>query len=485
LLGWQGRRSRADGLKKCEDVDARKPDPASIRRLPWYRAPFARLRRQWCALTGPVPLRWLPEGVRRRALVLRVVQAAGRDLIHGYLSMQAMSLVYTTLLSLVPLLAVSFSVLKGFGVHNQVEPLLREVLEPLGIDTARELTALIIAFVDNVKVGLLGGVGLMLLIYTVLMLMQKVESALNYTWHIERGRSLGKTFAIYLSVLLIGPLLVFGSLSLTSALATDSFVYWLTHTGGVEAVVRWAGRLVPYALLVVAFTFLYMTVPNTPVRFRPALIGASISALLWELWGWLFALFLANSSGYAIYAAFASLFIFMFWLYGSWLILLIGSSIAFYVQNPQYATVDPDALKLNARARETIAFALLREIAARFHAGKPPWNAEDLARHLDAPDPAVEWTIRALVHGGVLTEAGGSPARLLPARDPASVRLSEVVDILRQADSTGHLSRLPQPQDPQALALVEVAEAARQAALGDRTVASLVERAEEARPPPV
>ena len=118
MLGWQGRRSRADGLKKCEDVDARKPDPASIRRLPWYRAPFARLRRQWYALTGPVPLRWLPEGVRRRALVLRVVQAAGRDLIHGYLSMQAMSLVYTTLLSLVPLLAVSFSVLKGFGVHN-------------------------------------------------------------------------------------------------------------------------------------------------------------------------------------------------------------------------------------------------------------------------------------------------------------------------------------------------------------------------------
>ncbi|MEN3952083.1 YhjD/YihY/BrkB family envelope integrity protein [Iodidimonas sp. SYSU 1G8] len=426
-------------------------------------------------LTGPAPLRWLPEGVQRRALVLRVIRAGVRDITHGHLSLQAMSLVYTTLLSLVPLLAVSFSVLKGFGVHNQIAPLLYRLLEPIGYEKAHELTDTIIAFVDNVKVGLLGGVGLLMLIYTVLLLMQKIEDALNYTWHIKRGRSLGQTFAIYLSVLLVGPLLIFGAISLTSALATDSFVDWLTHRPAVEPIVAWAGQIVPYLILVAAFTFVYMMVPNTSVKFKPALIGAAIAAALWELWGWMFAAFLTNSASYAIYAAFATLFIFMFWLYGGWLILLLGSSIACYVQNPQYATVEPEALKLSARAREVIAIAILREMAERFQKGMPPWSTPELAKHIDAPDPAVEWTVCALLDGGIVIESGEKPQRLMLARDPSAVTLGEVLTVLRNADSTGTQSKLKPPQDMEACAVIDAADRARDAVLHTQTIRSLIE----------
>jgi membrane protein len=458
-------------------VDGTDPKTEAEPRPSWLRRRAASLRRHWLNLTGPAPLRWLPEDVRRQALVLRVIRAGARDITHGYLSLQAMSLVYTTLLSLVPMLAVSFSVLKGFGVHNQLEPLLQRTLRPLGWQKAHELTEQIMGFVDNVKVGLLGGVGLMMLIYTVLLLMQKIEDALNYTWHIKRGRSLGQTFAVYMSVLLVGPLLVFGALSLISALATDSVLAWLSQWPGVETAVEVGGRFLPYAILLTAFTFVYMMVPNTRVRFKPALIGAAIAAALWQLWGWMFAAFLANSAGYAIYAAFATLFIFMFWLYGSWLILLVGSSIACYLQHPQYATVEPDALKLSARDREIIAIAIMREVAERFRDGAAPWTAAELAEHIDAPEPAVEWTVCALLAGGLLTESGEKPTRVMLARDPSVVTLADMVAVLRHADSTGTPSRLNPPEDEQAARLIEESERARDDVLRRQTIRSLIEPA--------
>ncbi|MGE0665485.1 MAG: YhjD/YihY/BrkB family envelope integrity protein [Sphingomonadales bacterium] len=465
-------------------MDATDPETAGTEQPGWAKRRATKAKHHWLVLTGPAPLRWLPEGVRRRALFFRVLRAGWRDLIHGYLSLQAMSLVYTTLLSLVPLLAVSFSVLKGFGVHNQIQPLLYNVLRPLGWEKAHELGDQIIAFVDNVKVGLLGGVGLLMLIYTVLLLMQKIEDALNYTWHIKRGRSLGQTFAIYMSVLLVGPLLVFSAISLTSALATDGIVDWLTHRQGYETAIEIGGQLLPYLLLVTAFTFVYMMVPNTKVHFKPALIGAAIAAALWELWGWMFAAFLANSAGYAIYAAFATLFIFMFWLYGSWLILLVGSSIACYIQHPQYATVDPDALRLSARAREVIAIAVMREIAARFRSGAPAWTADDLAAHIDAPDPAVEWTVCALLEGGLLAESGEKPIRLMLAKDPSVITLAEMVAVLRNADSTGTPSKLKPPEDAQATRLIEESERARDSVLSAQTVSDLVDAPDAPREAP-
>lgn len=124
----------------------------------------------------------------------RLIYALVRDLTQGYLSLQAMSLVYTTILALVPLLAVTFSVLKGFGVHNQLEPLLLKVLAPLG-EGGVEITTQIIGFVDNMRVGVLGSVGLALLIYTVISLVQKIEQVFNFTWRVSTQRSFSQRFS--------------------------------------------------------------------------------------------------------------------------------------------------------------------------------------------------------------------------------------------------------------------------------------------------
>ena len=141
---------------------------------------------------------------------LRISHLIIRDLIEGMLNLRAMSLVYTTILALVPLLAVSFSVLKGFGVHNQIEPLLLNFLLPLG-DQGIEISAKIIGFVENTKAGVLGSLGLALLLYTVISLLQKIEQSFNYTWHVVELRSIGKRFSDYLTVVMVGPVLLFSA----------------------------------------------------------------------------------------------------------------------------------------------------------------------------------------------------------------------------------------------------------------------------------
>ena len=148
---------------------------------------------------------------------LRYAYVVVDDLARGELTLRAMSLVYTTLLSLVPLMAVSFSVLKAFGMHNkQLEPVLLRFLAPLG-EQGTEITSNIIGFIDNVKIGVLGTFGIALLFYTAISLIQKVEGTFNYIWRLEQHRSVGRRFADYGSVMLIGPLLVFSAMGLSAS----------------------------------------------------------------------------------------------------------------------------------------------------------------------------------------------------------------------------------------------------------------------------
>jgi len=262
----------------------------------------------------------------RRLIIVpvRLLVVLTRQLVKGQLNLRAMSLVYTTLLSIVPLLAVSFSVLKGFGVHNQIEPLLMNFLAPLG-PRGKELSDNIIGFVENVRVGVLGSLGLLFLLYTVVSLIQKVESSFNYVWQVERLRGLAQRFSSYLSVILIGPVLVFTALGVTATAMNNALVQQLMSVEPFGELLVSFSRLVPYLLVIAAFIFIYMFIPNTRVKFLPAFVGGVVAGILWQSSGWAFATFVASSSNYAaIYSSFAILILLLIWLYLNWLILLLG-----------------------------------------------------------------------------------------------------------------------------------------------------------------
>jgi membrane protein len=294
--------------------------------------------------------------------------------VDGELTLWTMSLVYTTLLSMVPLLALSFSVLKAFGVHNQIEPLLGNLLAPLG-EQGQEVSSRLVGFIENMNVGVLGAVGLALLIYTVVSLIEKIEASLNAMWHVTQLRSLSERFSRYLSVLLIGPLLVFSALGLTASAMSSSLAQMLISVEPLGSLVSMAGQVVPYLLVVGAFTFVYRFVPNTRVRFIPALLAGIVAGLMWQSAGWAFATFVVSSARYsAIYSSFAILVLFLLWLYVSWLVLLIGADMAFYLQHPEYLYVKPGEPRLSNRMRERLALVVVHLMGSHFLKGKPPWT---------------------------------------------------------------------------------------------------------------
>lgn len=366
--------------------------------------------------------------------VLRVFYVVIRDLLEGQLTLRAMSLVYTTLLAMVPLLAVSFSVLKGFGVHNQIEPLLLNFLRPLG-ERGVEVTSRIIGFVDSVKAGILGSIGFALLIYTVISLIQKIERACNDTWHVNRSRPLSQKFSDYLSVILIGPVLVFSALGITASVMSTAVVQKMVAIKVFGSLMELATKLVPYLLVIAAFTFVYIFVPNTRVRFRSALTGGLVAGVLWETSGWAFASFVVKSAKYtAIYSGFAILIMFMIWLYLSWLIVLVGASVAYYHQHPESVTSYRRELRLSNRMQEKLALLVMFLVGNNYYDNLPALTLEEFAQSLNVPMEALEPIMEALEGYGLLSQTANEPPTYLPARPLDTTGLKDVLDAVRGAN---------------------------------------------------
>ena len=407
-------------------------------------------------------------------VALRMAAAIGRDLAKGQLTLWAMSLVYTTLLSLVPLLAISFSILKGFGVHNQIEPMLLGLLEPLG-SKGVEITERIIEFVDNVKVGVLGSLGFALLFYTVVSLMQKIERAFNTVWHVTQARSLGQRFRDYLSVLVIGPALIFAAVGIGA-----SIVGTLTAIEPLGSLIKLAGKLIPFLMISAAFSFMYAFIPNTKVQPRAALCGGLVAGLMWNLLGWIFASFVVGSAKYtAIYSTFATLIFFMIWLYVGWLILLIGANIGFYVQHPAYLRGQGGNQRLSHRAREKLALTLTTLIARHHYLDRPAWSAEALSRELRLRNDPVQDVLEVLEHSGLIKATADLPPTYLPARPFEIVTIDEVLAAIRHGGRGGDLSHDGIPAPPGIDLVVGEYEAAASGALAGTTVKDLALAADD------
>jgi len=412
------------------------------------------------------PIRWLKDleqaiwSPRRRALpawkafavrTARLVIVLFRDLMTGDLTLWTMSLVYTTLLSMVPLLALSFSVLKAFGVHNRIEPVLRDLLAPLGAQS-QEVTSRLVDFIDHMNVGVLGSVGLALLIYTVVSLMEKIEESFNSIWHVTQLRSLGERYSRYLSVLLVGPILIFSAVGITAIALNSEVAQGILAIEPFGNLLFSLGKLMPYALVIAAFTFFYMFIPNARVRFVPALVGGIAGGVLWQSAGWAFALFVASSTSYAaIYSSFAILVLFLIWLYVSWLILLFGADISFYFQHPEYLYAAPGEPRLSNRMRERLTLAVMSHIALHFVDGRPPWTLQQLTQQLGIPMHAVNVVLDALEDCGLLVKSHDDPPAYLPARDLADLSVAELMSAIRKAEEDRFL-------DPESLSIPARAE---------------------------
>ncbi len=411
-------------------------------------------------------------GASRALVVLRYPFALLRDLAHGHLTLRAMSLVYTTLLSIVPLIALSFSVLKGLGYHRYLEPVLYQFLEPLG-DRATEITARVMVFVENVQSGVLGSLGLAFLLYTVISMIQKVEESFNFVWRVEQPRSIGRRFSEYLSVMVVGPVIMVAAMGLLATLGTNSMVQLVTHTQFLGISLAQIGRLTPYVLVVGVFTFMYAFIPNTRVELRAAAIGGVVAGVLWSASGELFTAVVVHSSRtMAIYAGFAIVIVGLMWLYLSWLILLLGVQLAFYVQHPQLLRPGQAEVSLTSGLKERLALSLMYLVARDFRTAGPTWTLQRLADALDVPGTALGPVVACLERRGLLvaTEA----ETLMPGMDLESIGLAEILDAVRNDSGEPHNPRGRSVEPAEGVA--REMEAAIKASMHGRTLKDLVDQ---------
>ena len=360
---------------------------------------------------------------------LRYPAALIRDWLSGDIGIRAMSLAYTTLLSLVPLMVFTFAILKGLGAHADLRLLVHEFFRPVG-SAATQLTESVMQFVANMRGELLGSIGLAFLLYTVITTIQKVETSFNFVWRVERPRSFGRRFTEYLTVMILGPILLAVALGLLGSAENSPVARWLQAVAPLAAILRVAGRILPYAIVTVVFTCMYAFIPNIRVQPRAALIGGVTAGVIWALVGKAFtAVIVYSSQLVAIYSGFAIVLTTLIWVNLSWLILLIGAQLAFYVQFPQYLRHGQESIELTGSDREQAGLAIMYLIGRDYAAGKRYWTAGRLAAELDIPGIALAPVLAPLERAGLIVATENE--LFVPGRDPESILLADIVNAVR------------------------------------------------------
>ncbi len=372
---------------------------------------------------------------RITAIILRYLYGLIRDMFSGQLTLRAMSLVYTTLLSIVPLIAFSFSVLRGFGVHNRLEPLLFEMLAPLG-DQGAEITNKIIELVDGVRGGVLGGISLAFFIYTAISMVQKVEESFNYVWYVTKPRSLARRLTHYTIVLLIGPVIIVVALGMIASLKSTAVVQFFLTNEALGPLFVATSKLTPYLLVFGVFTFLYVYMPNARVRFKSALVGGIAGGFIWATLSTLFTTFVVFSTRtQIIYSGFAVAIITLIWLYLNWLVLLIGAQLAYYFQHPAFLRIGRREPRLSNSMRERLALNIMTMVGNAYRDPNRSITIDEISRELHMPSITLAPVVEALDEGGLL--AMTEKEELLPGREMNTISLEDILSFVRVHGETG------------------------------------------------
>jgi membrane protein len=389
----------------------------------------------WCFF-GPASTRaGLP------ALMIRTLSypyAVVRDLWRGEINLRAMGLVYTTLLSLIPLLAFSFAILKVFGAHHDLQPIVYEFFRPVGEQAATQLTGRVMQFADRVSSGIVGSVGFALLAWTLLGTIKKVEDSFNFLWRVDQPRSFARRIVEYLTLLVVGPVLLVAFIGLSHATIASAP---LQEVAKMPFLQRLPGTLIavaPYVMVTAFFTGMYMFVPNTRVQWRPALIGALAGGVLWAAVGKMFTAFVVYSTRLTIvYAGFAFIVVALLWTYLGWLILLAGAQLSFYIQNPTYLRLGLQELRLSCVEIEQLGLKIMYLVGRAHLTGGKRWTINRISRELELPGIAVAKMARALERAGLVMVTDDD--ELLCARDISRITVYEVLDLARNQHS-GHMA---------------------------------------------
>lgn len=367
---------------------------------------------------------------------LRIVLIVSKHFTQNKLQVQAAGLTFYTLLSVVPVFALVFAIAKGFGMQEALETQIFKSMK--GQEAAAEqIMKFATSMLENTQGGLLAVVGVAILLWSVLTLLSSIESSFNDIWQVAKGRSWVKKITDYFIIMFFAPILIIasGSMQVVLTQGFENLVAGFDVLTYIGSAVYFLLRMLPYVLIWLVFTFVYMVMPNTRVNVSSALIAGIIAGTGFIIVQWIYIKFQVGVSRYnAIYGSFAALPLFMVWANTSWLISLVGAQIAFANQNITEIENEIVGNKLSTTQIHVIAVMILRRIASNFSQGLPPIGAKKISVQLKIPFGITTKVLEILVNAKLLTEVDEFENRNNAYLPLKSLENTTVADIMKAID---------------------------------------------------
>ncbi|MFO7864113.1 MAG: YihY/virulence factor BrkB family protein [Salinivirgaceae bacterium] len=380
-------------------------------------------------------LNTLPRYLRGLVFPLRIILIAIRGFREDKISIRASALTYFSMLSVVPIVAMGFGIAKGFGLEQMLEEKLMQSLSG-----QQEVIDYIISFansfLESTQGGLIAGIGILILLWTVLKVFMNIEESFNAIWQVHKARTWPRKISDYLTMMLIAPILLIMSTSANVFITTQitQITEEVALLGFISPLIFFFIKLIPYVLFWLVLTVIYMVMPNTKVDFKSALVAGIIAGTIFVFVQWAYIHFQVGVSRYnAIYGSFAALPLFLIWLQISWVIVLLGAEISFSVQNVEKYEFDPDIQNLNLYSRKVLTLMIVRLVVRRFVKGELPLTSKEISKELEIPIRLVRDTIHVLVDSHVFSEVTtphDKEKAYQPARDVNMLTVSYILHVI-------------------------------------------------------
>jgi membrane protein len=334
---------------------------------------------------------------------LRIFTLAIKGFNEDNCMLKSTALTYYTLFSIVPIIALAFAIAKGFGYQEVMQ---QQLLQNFQDQKDVLLQAFVYAdkMLSSAKGGVIAGVGVVLLLWSVMSLLGNIENTFNEIWEIKRDRTWTRKITDYLSIMLIAPvfLIISGGLTVGLQSGINSFLSDTFIVGPLSLILL---KVFAFSLIWGMFIFLYMALPNTKVNFNGAAMGAFVAALLFELLEWAY---VSSQVGVArfntIYGSFAALPLFLIWVQYSWFVVMFGAELVFANQNVDHYELENEIVNISDRYKKVIALAIANHVVKNFHEGKEPLTAMEIASQLDLPVRLARNVIFDFTETGIFNE---------------------------------------------------------------------------------
>ena len=388
---------------------------------------------------------------------LRIFLLATRGFGQDQCPLRASALTFYSILSIVPVVAMAFGIAKGFGFQEMLENQLMEKFSGQE-DVMIRVVDFAHSLLENTKGGMIVGIGIIVLLWTVIKLLAHIEGSFNDIWEVKKSRSYGRKFSDYLSIMLISPLLIIMSSSATVFITTKIALITekVALIGMFSPMIFFMLKLIPYFLVWILFIFTYILMPNTKVNFSAGFIGGIIAGTIFQAAQLAYILFQVGVAKYnAIYGSFAALPLFLIWMQLSWLIVLFGAEISFSYQYVDTYEFEPDLRQISPAFKRLLTLQVANRVISTFSKGKMPLTASNLSQALEIPIRLVQQLLDELVESEIfsITEIKGNEILAYqPARDINIITVKSIIEALEQKG----VDNIPVAQTPELQSLSEV-----------------------------